>query len=427
MKRRAFWTPQRLKEFQNEKVRKIIKYADVNSRFYHRKFRQAGIRPDDVKTIEDLNKVPIVRKEELVKNLQEVVSKEFEVENLRSQRTSGSTGRPLYIYITQAEDEFRKAKHLRANIACGQKPWHKWVTITSPLHFAETPKLQRLIGLYAVTPLSVFDDVATQVSKIERLSPDILDGYSNSILLLAKEVEKRGLKTIKPKFLITGAELIAKSSQEFIEDVFDASLYDQYASVELERMAWQCREKSEYHIDADSVVMQFVDEDGEEVAPGERGEIVCTSLFNYAMPIIRYALGDVGIPSKETHNQCGIRFPLMKVLEGRKESIVVLPKGRSLSPLAIGDCICAFKYFTNIYQYRFIQKKTDLFKILIKKKDGSVEDEIMKAELLAHIRKTLNLNESDAVIEMEFVEEIPPDKTGKIRKVVSEIRNRRTI
>ena len=421
MKRRAFWTPQRLKEFQNEKVRKIIKYADVNSRFYHRKFRQARIRPDDVKTIEDLNKVPIVRKEELVKNLQEVVSKEFEVENLRSQRTSGSTGRPLYIYITQAEDEFRKAKHLRANIACGQKPWHKWVTITSPLHFAETPKLQRLIGLYAVTPLSVFDDVATQVSKIERLSPDILDGYSNSILLLAKEVEKRGLKTIKPKFLITGAELIAKSSREFIEDVFDASLYDQYASVELERMAWQCREKSEYHIDADSVVMQFVDEDGEEVAPGEEGEIVCTSLFNHAMPFIRYALDDIGVLSENTECACGRTFPLMKVVEGRKTSLLSLPGGRVLGPFAFMLAVWTFKHYDCIDLFRIIQKRKDLLVFRLKTKDCGSDEKKIEKELVTHLRRVLSISEDEVAFEIEFVDDIPLDKSGKFKIVVSEL------
>ena len=61
-------------------------------------------------------------------------------------------------------------------------------------------------------------------------------------------------------------------------------------------MAWQCPECQEYHIDADALILQFLDKSGEEVSAGENGEIICTSLFNYAMPLIRYAIGDVGIP-----------------------------------------------------------------------------------------------------------------------------------
>lgn len=379
------------------------------------------IKPGDIRTVKDLDKVPIVKKDEIRKNFREAVSKNFDVRRLKELRTSGSTGYPLFFYVTKAEDEFRKAKHLRANISCGQKPRDKWVTITSPLHFAETPKLQRLIGLYAVTPLSVFDDVATQVSKIERLSPDILDGYSNSILLLAKEVEKRGLKTIKPKFLITGAELIAKSSREFIEDVFDASLYDQYASVELERMAWQCREKSEYHIDADSVVMQFVDEDGEEVAPGEEGEIVCTSLFNHAMPFIRYALDDIGVLSENTECACGRTFPLMKVMEGRKTSLLSLPGGRVLGPFAFMLAVWTFKHYDCIDLFRIIQKRKDLLVFRLKTKDCGSDEKKIEKELVTHLRRVLSISEDEVAFEIEFVDDIPLDKSGKFKIVVSEL------
>lgn len=286
MMRRISWDRKKLQKYRIKKLRRILRYAYENSLFYHNKFREAGLGPDDIKTCEDLNRLPIIRKEDILRNLEDVISREYKTSKLKVQRTSGSTGRPLYVYFTEAENEFRKAKHLRANIILGQKPWDKWVTITSPLHFAETTRLQRLLRVYSVTPISVFEDVRVQVYKLIKLKPDVIDGYSNSLLLLAKEIQKRGIQVLNPKFAIGGAELIDISSRKFIEKVFDAPLYDQYASVEFERIAWQCKEKAEYHIDADSVILQFVDENGEEVAPGESGEIICTSLFNYAMPLL---------------------------------------------------------------------------------------------------------------------------------------------
>ena len=421
MNRRAFWDHRKLRKYQNKKLRKIIMYAYANSPFYHRKFKQTEIRPEEIRTIEDLNKLPIIRKDELIKNLDDVVSRTFNVTNLRVQRTSGSTGRPLYIYMTESENEFRKAKHLRAQIACGQKPWHKWVTITSPLHFAETTRLQRLLGLYAVKPISVFDDIATQISKIEKLKPEVLDGYSNSILLLAKEVQKRGLDTIKPKFLVSGAELIDGSSRIFIEDVFAAPLYDQYASVEFERMAWQCPEKTEYHIDSDSLVMQFVDENGDEVTPGEEGEIVCTSLFNYAMPFIKYALDDVGIPSETAECPCGRTFPLMKVMQGRKTSLLVFPSGRVLAPFAFMLAVWNFKYYSCIDMFRIIQKRNDLILFKLRLNESIVDESAIQKELQRHLRKTLNIKEDETTFEVEFVDEMPLDKTGKFQIVDSEV------
>lgn len=421
MMKRVFWNRDRLRKYQNQKLRHVVKYAYDNSLFYHRIFRQIGMGPEEIGTIEDLNKLPIVRKEELKRNLSEVVSKKVHVSNLKVLRTSGSTGRPLYVYMTESENEFRKAKHLRAQITCGQKPWDKWVTITSPLHFAETTRLQRLLRFYSITPISVFEDVGAQISKLERFKPDVLDGYSNSLLLLAKEVHRTRLDTIKPKFLVSGAELIDVPSRKFIEEVFDAPLYDQYASVEFERIAWQCPERKEYHIDADSMVMQFVDENGEEVAPGEEGEIICTSLFNYAMPFIRYGLDDVGVPSEELDCPCGRTFPLMKVIEGRKNSLLVLPEGQVLAPLAFVLAIWVFKYYGCIDLFRVIQKKKDLLVFKLKIKDCNVDKRTIETELVLHLRRTLEISEDEVAFEVEFVDDIPLDKNGKFKIVVSEL------
>ena len=421
MMKRVHWNRDKLKDYQNKKLRKIVKYAYENSPFYHRKFRQVGISPEEIRTVEDLNKLPIIRKDELRKNLSEVVSRKFNIANLKVLRTSGSTGRPLHVYVTEAENEFRKAKHLRANMSCGQKPWDKWVTITSPLHFAETTRLQRLLGFYAVTPVSVFEDIATQILKIENLEPDVLDGYSNSLLLLAKEAQKRGLGTMRPKFLVSGAELIDIPSRNFIEEVFEAPLYDQYATVELERMAWQCPEKTEYHIDADSIIMQFIDEDGEEVTPGEEGEIVCTSLFNYAMPFIRYALDDIGLLSETSECPCGRTFPLMKVMEGRKNSLLAFPSGRVFAPLAFMLGVWMFKYYNCIDLFRVIQKRKDLLIFKLKLKDCRVDERTIEEELLTHLRKVLEISEDEVTFEVEFVDDIPLDRDGKFKIVVSEL------
>lgn len=423
MKKRAFWPRHKLEIYVNKRLRQIVKHAYDNVPFYHNKFKEAGMKPEKFQGVEDLKKLPILSKDELRSNLDQMIARNYDASKLKTLRTSGSTGQPLYFFITNKEDEFRKARHLRANIACGQRLRDRWVTITSPIYFNQTTKFQRILGIYAPLSVSVFSDAATQISIIRKLRPDVLDGYASSLFLLSKEVQKRGIDDINPRFLISGADIIDAVSRQFVEKVFDASFFDQYGAAEFERLAWQCKEKNGYHIDADSVVMEFLDENGEEVAPGETGEIVCTSLFNYAMPFIRYKVGDVGSASRDSECPCGISFPLMKVFEGRKDSFVVLPDGRVLSPLAIGDAMCMFKYFRNIYQYRFIQRRIDAFKILIDKKDESVEDKIMEIELLKHILRVLKLSSSQVTIDAEFVSEVPLDKSGKIRKVVSELEN----
>ena len=417
--KRAYWKREKLIDYQSKKLRKIVEYAYDTVPYYHEKFREVGVLPEDIRTAEDLNKLPIIRKDEIRKNLSEVVSRDFDVADLKMLSTSGSTGQPLFVYITGTEDEYRKAKHLRANISCGQRPRDKWVTITR--HFEPAGRLQRLLRIYAVDPVSVFDDTATQISTIEKLKPDVLDGYSNSLLSLAKEIDKKGIETIKPRLLFGGAELIADSSRKLIEKVFAAPFYDQYAIVELERMAWQCPEKRGYHVDADSILMQFVDEDGEEVAPGERGEIVCTSLFNYAMPFVRYAVDDLGVASEESDCPCGRNFPLMKVVEGRKDSLLLLPDGRVLAPFTFIAAMITFKFYRYIDLFRVVQQKMDVLSFRIKMKNRRVDERTVKKELLAHLEKVLNVETGEVRFEVEFVDDIPLDKSGKFSLVVSEL------
>lgn len=421
MMRRAYWPSSKLLDYQNKKLRSIIRYAYEFVPFYHAKFRQVQIKPDDVKTVDDLGKLPIITKNEVKANFDSVVSREFRTQNLRTLSTSGSTGKPLRVYISKDEDGFRKAKHLRANLSCGHNPRDCWVTITSPSHFSEATRLQRILNIYAPKFVSVFADVTQQLSIIEKTRPDILDGYSSSLFMLAKEASKTGTKAIRPKSVFGGAELSDDASRQFIEKVFSVPFYDQYATIELERMAWQCSAKCGYHIDADALIMQFVDANGEEeVAEGESGEIVCTSLFNYAMPFIRYAIGDTGTPSDEECS-CGRKLPLMKAVEGRKDSLLFLPNGRILSPRAFTIAIGGFQSNQDIEQYSLTQKRIDHFEIQIATREN-VNRTALERELITHLEKVLNIKANEVTFNVRFVEKISLNRTGKLTVVNSELK-----
>jgi phenylacetate-CoA ligase len=206
-----------------------------------------------------------------------------------------------------------------------------------------------------------------------------------------------------------------------VEDYFGRPFYDQYATVEFDRIAWQCQEKHEYHIDADSIIVEFVDQHGEEVAPGEDGEIVCTSLFNHAMPFIRYALEDVGVPSDRTDCNCDRSFPMMKLVEGRKNSIFTLPGDRSLPPIAVNEAVLTFKDYKYIDVFRVIQKRKDLLVFRLKLNDDYVDPKMIESTLLKHLKQVLHLTD-DIQVEVEFVDDIPLDKTGKFSVIISELK-----
>jgi phenylacetate-CoA ligase len=419
---RLKWNEEKLREYQLRRLRQIINYAYTYVPFYHRKFKSAGVSPGEIRTLEDLARVPITKKDELRRQRQEsLVSQEFLKSSLRVVTTSGSTGKPFRICMTGAEDDWRKAIYMRANVCCGQRLRDKWIVIVGPNHFSNVTRLQRILRIYTRTCISVFEDVATQFSLVRSLKPNVLDGYSSSMLMLAREMEKSGHKDLNPRVVFGNAEVITDASQKYIEEVFQAPYYDQYGCAEFNRTAWQCPEKIGYHMDEDSVIAQFVDEDGHEVSSGKRGEIIYTSLFSFAMPFIRYQVGDLGVPSDEKC-PCGRILPLMKMVEGRKDSLIVLPDGQTLSPRVFTVATSMYKHYGSIEQFRIIQKKVDLLEILIKPRGPRVDKKVMEAELVAHFNRTLGLERQAMRFDIKFVEDIPVGKSGKLMSVVSEVR-----
>jgi len=421
--RRLRWDRDKLRRYQEKQLRSVIQYAYRYVPFYHNIFKELKIGPADIKTREDLAKLPILRKEEFRReNPVRLISTGFDIKNLKAIRTSGSTGQPFRIYVNRAEDDSRKAIYMRANISCGQKPRDRWAVITAPHHFFDTTNIQRRLGIYAQTCVSLFSSLNEQIRVVSETKPDVLDGYSGSLLLFAKEVKRRGLKTIRPRIIFGTADLMDFASRQFMEDVFEAPYYDQFGCGELDRTAWQCPEKMEYHIDADSVIMEFVGENGEEVSSGERGEIVYTSLIHYAQPLIRYAVGDVGVPV-DGECPCGRKLPLMKLVEGRRDSFLVLRDGRELSPMTFWTIMRLFKYAEYIDKFRVIQKESGLIEIYVKKENPNIKEDFLETKLVEHIEKCLNIAESSSTtFNIRFVEEIPVDKSGKLRSVISLLR-----
>ena len=178
--------------------------------------------------------------------------------------------------------------------------------------------------------------------------------------LLAEAVKKNYIQDINPKVVFGTSELLDPETRKYINSVFDVEMIDHFGCVELNRTAWECSEHAGYHIDVDAVIMEFI-ENGENVSSGERGEIVYTGLYNYAMPLIRYRIGDIGIPSDESC-PCGRGLPLMKLIEGRSDSFMQVPDGRIFSPIIWTLII---RKIPGVGQLKAIQEKIDLIRILV--------------------------------------------------------------
>ena len=418
LRRNAWLKRSELERIQQKKLRAIIKHAYNNVPFYHKLFDSVGVKPDDIKTVDDLSKIPIITKSQIQHAGDEIIAKGMNINKCVELKTSGSTGVPLKIIRCGKELSVKGGTYIRTYKENGQRNKDIVFNLTGPDNIPKNAKSRyynlaaRSVGIPKTIYVSVFEDIEDQVSILKETKPDVILGYPMSIKLLAMAVQDNGIE-INPRLIFTASELLDTESRELISSVFGVNPIDFYATTETDVTSWECGEHAGYHMNIDTNAIEFI-KDNERVAFGEKGEIILTNLYSYAMPFIRYKIGDVGIPSEE-QCPCGRDLPLMDMIEGRADDFLVLPSGKIISPRNIN----LLEYAHGITSYRIIQEKRNLITVqLVKAKDFSQNTITEVKELIKKGLLGEGIN-----IEVEIVDKIPRDPSGKIHAVISKVQH----
>jgi phenylacetate-CoA ligase len=259
--------------------------------------------------------------------------------------------------------------------------------------------------------LSLLEDPNKNVSYLRMIKPDIIWCVPSYLRLLAQEIRKMGDRDIRPQILICGGEMLDKHTRSFIEEVFKVKIFDEYGAVDVasRAVAWQCNLHNKYHQNIDGAYLEFIKE-GEHVSPGEEGHIVATNLFRYAAPMIRYSIGDLGIPSEELCS-CGMTFPLMESIQGRSDDCLIMPDGGIISPHTIMSIL---QNITGINRYQITQTyKTKIIAFI----------DILSHQQAQIIEKDIRLKFSrifDKEVQLQLVfGPIPINKEKKYRAIKS--------
>ncbi|MCW3981169.1 MAG: hypothetical protein NWF11_06800 [Candidatus Bathyarchaeota archaeon] len=412
LKRSVRIEPAKLAEIQQRKLKAIVKHAYENVPFYHRLFKTNSIQPADINTLYDLQKIPIVTRKEMQKNLVNVISRKANLSRCARHKTSGSSGIPLTVFADHYAQEFRTAVSLRQFFECGGRLRDKQAQLrgsgaSSSGASAGRPfyEYMRILRTEWLTLAEISDRT---VSFLESYKPDIMVGYPSLFQLLSEKTDSR----MNPRIIFSTGEILNSQCRALIDSTFKSKTIDSYGCTEAGDIAWECPENSLYHVNADSILVEFV-KDGERVAPGEEGEIVLTNLFSYAMPFIRYKIGDVGIPS-DARCSCNRTLPLMKLLKGRSDDFISLTDGRKLSPLGILN----MENFPDVIEYKVVQERRDLVEIWLKMREGHESKSVIKC--VSALRDVLG---DKIEIRPRILHEIPRDTSGKLRRIISKIPN----
>jgi len=400
---------------QSERLKVTVKHAYENVPFYRRKLDEAKIKPSDIRSIDDLPKLPLTTKEEIQESpLRDHVAANVDLNRCVKLTTSGSSGLPLTVLGDGRTADFSRALWTRAYVANGLRITDKMAFIWNPLTFRKNKGVSRLLSRKFI---SVFEDVKQQLKILEDYQPNVIRSYPSSLALLAAASRNRENR-VRPRLVFTGAELLNARDRLDIESAFQCDVLDYYGCIEFSLLMWECTRHMGYHMNIDNVAIEFL-KNGEVVDPGEEGEIVCTSLHSYVMPLIRYRLGDIGIPI-EGRCSCGRTLPLMKVLRGRSDDLLTALDGKLVFASAFFyDLLYSLSgHLEGIKQFRVIQEKRDRLLVQLVTKKGVSYDNVVLERATKYIQSFLG---EGMQVEFQFLDEIKRDPTGKLRIFVSHI------
>ncbi|MFX0132849.1 MAG: phenylacetate--CoA ligase family protein [Candidatus Hodarchaeota archaeon] len=403
-------------KIQQQKMKVLMKHAYFNVPYYHKIFDDRNLKPDDIKTVEDLIKLPILTKENIRNNFNRIIARNLPRYEMIPSQTGGSSGVPLRFFLTRESKDWSNAAALRAYQWAGYELGDKQAIVWgSPIDLSLAQEYKNRIKNILLRNIILDSSSMSEksmkkfVEKLNRFKPKIIRGYSSGIYVFAKFLEANNIQ-IKTEAVITTAESLNMYQKNKIENIFKCKVYDFYGSREIASIASECSEKHGYHISSENVILEII-KDNEQVINDETGNIIITNLNNYALPFIRYEIGDLGKNTDETCS-CGRGLPLLRSLEGRNTDIIITRDGNFVTSVVLT------LIFGNlpVKKYQIIQESYDDFIVnIVKENDYSHNDtnNIIKG-MSKYIKKDIN-------VKINFVDLIEPAKSGKNKIIISKI------
>ncbi|MGM1032027.1 MAG: phenylacetate--CoA ligase family protein [Bacillota bacterium] len=401
---------------QNQKLRNIVHYAYENVPFYQKKYNELGVHPTDIKTTEDLYKLPLITKQEVKQNLNSLLSKKVNKRLLRMGHTSGTTGSPAHFYRDLYSINFENAMIWRQWNWAGYLPGDKRITIRGdyiiprennkpPFWLNNFSENQLLMSSFHLSDTNLNN----YYNKINEFNPKVIQAYPSTVFILAKWLQKNKLE-YPLKAIFTSSEPLYDAHRNLIEDVFNCKIWDLYGMAERVISAQECEVHNGLHLNEEYGITEILD-----LATGKtalKGFLVGTSLVNHAMPLIRYVTDDIGEFFQEECT-CNRKSKRLKPIETMKEDLIITPDGKYISPQILTHC---FKPLDNVLKSQIIQEDINNVTVKLVKEKGYSESEtkILLQGLSERFGKGIN-------IKIEFVSDIPRTKAGKYRWVISNL------
>ena len=394
---------------QDKRVRKLVKKA-YKIPFYKKRFDEAGVRPEDIRTGDDLSKLPLLTKDELRAWMNEEAKKP-KYKNWFHDTTSGSPGVPLMLLVSPKEKAYNMANWFRVMMTAGYNPFFGKTMSRKSAHSITggSDTFLQHFGILRRGFVSQYDPEPDIVKQINAYRPDFLYMNKSEFMRICLYCKQNNVKLAKPKYYCPTGEKIDDTARKLFREILGPGIIDSYGTAETGAAMVRLFDSREYVIHNDSFVVNIYDENNR---PANEGNIVVTPLYKTDLPLINYAIGDRGTCEMRD----GVRY--VTSVQGRMNDFFRYDTGEVTTFFEIAPIIA---HCEDIFQIRFIQKS--YHKIHVQCVQNKEMSKLTEKEVEEKLTAALNAKfKHPFEIEYEWMDSIPPDKNGKLRMIVCEVK-----
>lgn len=412
LEERQFGNADTVRTYQWQQIQLIVRHARENCPWYREKLRDVSI--DNFKDWNDWSKIPILSRQELIEHVDDLIDENGR--QLSYISTSGSTGKPVTVVRDPQTRRVVRAISRRAYRWYGvdRSSPSFWLvgTPSSRLQLFKYWVNDRLHARYRQTCFDMSEPALDKIlQRIKAFKPHVLNGYASAIFGMCQHARRMrfDLSSVGIKLIVPQSEVLYEFQEKEMREVIGAPVMNEYGCVEVGAMAHVCPQGT-FHINHDHVMIEIIDDNGCPVKIGQPGRIVLTPLHAFAMPLIRYALGDRGTLINKTCS-CGIfpGLPVFKYVEGRDWDKVYSTDGQRFHTVLVYYAAKQAFPSRSVLEYQGIQEALNQIRFFVVKGPSFKVDDINKFENI--LREKLGISMR---FTFEYVENIPRSNSGKM-------------
>lgn len=385
MREAELFSEEQLFDFQSKRLQALIHHCFFHVPYYRNLFHSLNLRPEDIKSRDDLKKIPVLTKQMVRDHFDELVAENIAEYNVMEGSTGGSTGTPLRYKKDVQTWNMMWASSFRAWDWYGYHLGEKMFTlggnslVKKSKYFCKKDIFDRVIMRNLKRSSGEVDEMAMKnhYEAFMRYKPVAMRGYASSLVIFARYIEKNNLPLHQLRLVLTTGEILMPEYRETIERVFRCHVYDAYGAGDGGIASHECLLQQGLHISEERCVVEITDKEGNVLPDGETGFVCATDLGNYAFPFLRYHVGDMAY-IKPGKCACGRLSRVLGQVMGRAGKLLYNKQGVPISPTMLPFMLypnkdyhnpASIEVYNKIDRFQFRQDKVGNIKVLLKLKD----------------------------------------------------------